>query len=354
MSDNAACFPEPIVDDPTPGRDREHRAAWLDRSTWGRAVEMRRFYNENLSALPPTIRDRLCRELKRDRTLAKHFELVVGRYLQLLGAQIDYEVPSPSGRRVDWVGHFPDGTVRVEATVPIANAVIGNTLAASARLVELAVRSAPRGWWVMVHAVPRFSANESLRSLRALLLERYATVPAPVLEARHEIEIDLDDRGDLRLALIARSPASEPAAYGGGPAVGFADDTHVVIQRAIDGKRRQVRDAPKPVLIALCTNGFGTHEVEKFDRALLGPTGSFRPDPPGKEPTVAGALVFANLEMRGGPDPILYRHPRYQGPFPQALEGLRQRTATSDDVEDRPATREGTLAGLGWPDKDAE
>jgi hypothetical protein len=141
---------------------------------------MRRFYNENLSALPPTVRDRLCRELRRDRTLAKHFELVVGRYLQLLGAEIDYEVPSSSGRRVDWTGRFPDGTVSVEATVPMANSVIGDTLAASARLVQLAVGSAPRGWWVMIHTVPRLSANEPLRSIRALLLERHSEIPPPV------------------------------------------------------------------------------------------------------------------------------------------------------------------------------
>ena len=363
MSDRTECFPEPSVDDPTPGRNGESRAAWLRRSTWDRAAETREFYNRNLAALPVDIAKRLCRELHADRTLAKHFELVVGRFLQLLGASVEYEVEGVEGRRVDWLGRFDDGTVSVEATLPIANGVVGDTVRASQRIVDLAVRLAPPGWYVMIHRVPQFGPNESLRPLRARLRERYAAVPSPVPDARWTIEEDLDLHGIFGIDLVARPEPSAPAIWGAGPAVGFGDDTSTVVTRAINGKRDQVRGAVRPVLIALCTDGFGSYEVDKFDVALLGhtvwqqwngdtrfePDGAFRPTPVGKEPTFAGALVFASLGMRGGPDPILYLHPRYRGVLPAALATLRRRYAGEREVAESPPARDGILDGLGWP-----
>jgi len=104
-------------------------------------------------------------------------------------------------------------------------------------------------------------------------------------------------------------------------------------------------------------------EVEQFDSALLGhvirsesgalrfdPVGAFRPVPAGKDPTFAGALIFANLGMLGGPDPILYLHPRFRGTLPAAITGLRQRYATADGVQEVDGIRTGLLATLGWPD----
>lgn len=102
------CFPEPTTDDPTVGRERETRGAFLRRSTWERARDMRRFYNENLAALPPEAAAKLCRALHRDRTEATHFELVVGRLLQILGAEVEYEAPGKQGRKVDWLAHFQE------------------------------------------------------------------------------------------------------------------------------------------------------------------------------------------------------------------------------------------------------
>src|SRR5687768_3788168 len=112
---NDECFPEPLDPDPTPERSRESTSAFLRRSTWQGAVEMRSFYNRNLSELPVVARERLCRDLHKDRTLSKHFELVVGRFLQVLGAtSIEYEAQDTSGRSVDWLAEFDDGRVSVE------------------------------------------------------------------------------------------------------------------------------------------------------------------------------------------------------------------------------------------------
>ncbi len=43
------------------------------------------------------------------------------------------------------------------------------------------------------------------------------------------------------------------------------------------------------------------------------------------EPTWAGALVFLNVGFMGGPDPVLYLHPRFGGRLPGALQRLERR-----------------------------
>jgi hypothetical protein len=100
---------------------------------------------------------------------------------------------------------------------------------------------------------------------------------------------------------------------------------------AVAGKRRQARGVVKPVLAALYTGGFGDFEVDKFDIALFGRTvvhqgrSDITVEPSGVfgrgagEPTFSGALAFAKLGWRGGPDPILYVHPRFTGRLPQAI-----------------------------------
>jgi hypothetical protein len=360
--DEPSCFPEPSVEDPTEGPNGESREAWLGRSTSDLAVKTREFYNRNLAALPLDIGRRLCREIHADRGLAKHFELVVGRCLQLLGASVEYEVPGAEGRRVDWLAQFDDGSVSVEATLPITNAVVGDTFKASQRIVDLAVQLAPRGYGVSVSLVPRIGQSDSLRPLRAVLTKAFAAVPPAASDAHWTLTEDLDPHGLLRIHLYGRSDPSAAAAWSSGPGVGFRDDTSIVIARAIDGKRDQVRGAAKPVLIALGTSGYGGHDVEQFDKALLGHptwsqdtggfqfelTGAFRPTPVGKEPTIAGALVFGAVAS-GGKDPILYLHPRFRGDLPAAIVTLRRRYAGDREVEEIPPARDGILEGLEWP-----
>lgn len=355
------CFPEPTADDERPGLMDETRPAFLRRSTWVRAADLRRFYNVNLSRLPVDIGSRLCRDLRVDSTGSKHFELVVGRFLQELGARsIEYEVPGSEGRRIDWLARFDDGPVSVEACVPIANRVLGDSMKRTQETVAMAVRLAPPGWHVLVTSVPMFGPNERKTELRLALQRLYASVPKA--EAPGHITLaQTFPNGELDLTLFRLGDPSQPAEYGGGPAVGYMDDTSSVIRNAVEGKRRQARGAVKPVLLALCTNGFGALEVDKFDVGLLGHTtyravsGDLAFDPTGVfgggsgEPTFAGALAFAELQMRGGPDPILYVHPRYQGRLPAALLKLRRRFPVAHGTGDKPATVSGILDRLDWP-----
>jgi hypothetical protein len=357
------CFPEPTIDDPRPAVDDEPRPAWLRRSTWGEAAQARDFYNRNLAALPEAIASRLCRELHADPTLARHFELVVGRTLQELGAdRLDYEVLGSEGQRVDWLAHFDDGPVSVEATVPVVNAVVGDTFAENRRAVAAVVAAAPPGWFVFLGRVPRFGHNDSLRWFQRELASVFRDAPAATPEGHWSIERAYDN-GRLHVNLLPMPNLTAAAQWGAGPGVGHVDDTSVVVARAIEGKRDQARGAVKPVLAAIATFGYGAWEVNELDKAILGrsvheletgrlyfnPNGVFRPAPIGREPIFAGALVFVGLGVSAGPDPILYRHPRYRGPLPAAIAGLRERFATDRQIEERPPIREGIVSALGWP-----
>ena len=366
-SDDPPCFPDPEADDPTDDRAGESRGSWLGRSTSSWAVEMRAFYNRNLAALPPSIAQVLCREIHADKSLAKHFELIVGRFLQVLGARgLEYEPEGSEGSRVDWRAQFKDGSVSVEATLPLINAAVGQIMRSRQAAVNMAVREAPPGWLVWVRHVPAIGPNESLQPFKLLLRESYRSVPPATAKRQFLISERLDGER-LEIALSGKQDPTAPSSWGGGTAVAFRDDTSEVVAKAIEGKRRQARGAAKPVLIALCGDGHGVPDVEQYDRALLGHLawpagggalrferdGAFRASPAGKEPTFAGALVFADLGMLGGADPILYLHPRYRGPMPGAISGLRRRYGTESGVEESAPNREGILGSLGWPSPDA-
>jgi hypothetical protein len=355
------CFEEPKVPDPTPGREGESRGAWLRRSTWERAAETRRFYNANLRQLPSDIARRLCPALHADRTEATHFELIVGRFLQLLGAQrIAYEVAGTEGRKVDWLAHFEDGPISVECTAPIANGVIGDSRRSSRSATAIVLETAPPGWWVFIHRVPTLSPNKPRSWFRRLMQTLYADAPPARPDGEWSIQKTLDG-GILEISLRGQPQPDAPAKWAAGPAVGYMDDTSDVVKSAVAGKRAQARGAVQPVLTAIYTAGFGSSELEKFDVALFGRTvsslgsdalwldnsGVFNRGE--KTPTFAGALAFANLNMGGGPDPVLYVHPRYRGSIPSALRALRRREATDAGVRDVPTTRDAVLPRLGWP-----
>lgn len=359
MSDDV-CFPEPLEDDPSPGRPGEPRWAWLERSTWDRARETRTFYNDNLARLPGPIARQLCRELRRDASESRHFELVVGRFLQELGADLTYEAPGTQGHRVDWLAQFPGGTVSVEATAPVVNARIGVETRAAQPAAEMIARELPTGWTVWAMQVPRFHPNEPKRQFRRWLQE--VTAGLPKGRPGDRISLDLEWRDSpVQLMLFGGDDSERPSEVGAGPAVGYVDNSSEVIHQAVAGKRFQARGAPKPVLAAIYTAGFGSHEVTKFDIGLFGRTvehhgtGEITFDPSGAfgrgkgEPTFAGALAFVNLGMRGGEDPILYVHPRFEGDLPDEIRTLRRRELTREGIRDVPAARVGTLQRLGWP-----
>jgi hypothetical protein len=119
-------IPEPSQPDPTWARPRESAFEWALRSTRPRAVELRRYLNENLAALPDGSQAVVLRAL-RDRWSSGYFELVVARTLQLAGATISIEEEvETDGRRLDFHAGFIDGARRVETVSPIVDGWAGD------------------------------------------------------------------------------------------------------------------------------------------------------------------------------------------------------------------------------------
>ncbi len=109
-------FPEPRVRDNTWGDDDERPIDWLQRSTLPRAKSIRDALNENLNHFEPQHAESLAKKLLGN-WKAYHFELVVGRWLQELGARVEHEPPGVGTmKRIDYRATFArEGAVSVEA-----------------------------------------------------------------------------------------------------------------------------------------------------------------------------------------------------------------------------------------------
>src|ERR1017187_7496301 len=110
-------FKEPDSDDPSVMRPGESEFEFLSRSTWIRARNIRAFMNDLLSYFPEDHQKKLYTRLE-DQWKPTYFEMIVGRTLQLLGADLEYESGASNGKRPDYLATFPDGKVYIEATAP--------------------------------------------------------------------------------------------------------------------------------------------------------------------------------------------------------------------------------------------
>ncbi|MBA4168910.1 MAG: hypothetical protein H0X68_00720 [Chloroflexi bacterium] len=107
-------FPEPLERDDTWGEDEENPTEWLRRSTLPRAKSVRRALNENLRHFEDTHAASLAKKLRHD-WKSYYFELLVGRFLQVLGGEVEHEPRGSNEKRIDYRATLPDGVVCVEA-----------------------------------------------------------------------------------------------------------------------------------------------------------------------------------------------------------------------------------------------
>lgn len=107
-------FPEPAEQDDTWGQDDEQPVEWLRRSTLPRATTLREALNENLSHFEPRHAASLAKKLRAD-WKSHFFELLVGRWLQELGGDVECEPLGSNGTRIDYLASWVDGAVCVEA-----------------------------------------------------------------------------------------------------------------------------------------------------------------------------------------------------------------------------------------------
>jgi len=361
--DREMWFPEPSRDDGSAAHRGEPTADWLKRSTHPRAKAARRFLNENLRALPPEHQPTLYRML-RERWHSAFFELIVGRTLQTLGATIQVEPGGANDIRVDFVAHFPDGIVAVEAISPIFGSEVGETVKRRNPLLDIVESESPPDLWVMVSSLPDLGPQDSRKrfrsTVRKLLAEAQAVGSYPV-----DIAEDLPE-GTVSLTLVKKgAEVSSGRSVGIEPALTTWDDTDQRVRRAVARKRRQGREVVGPALIAVHATGIAS-SYEEVDMALFGrdvttvdssrqvmSTG-FEPDgvftSGSGEPTWAAALAFLNVGFLGGPDPVLYLHPRFRGQLPGALLTLERRRYDAEAeaiVTDKPMTTD-VLSELGF------
>lgn len=254
-----------------------------------------------------------------------------------MGASVEVEVPiRATNKRPDFVANFPDGVITVEATVPQLNKDIRRQIAENEEMVRIIESIAPPNWNVFVWRLPRLGPNESKKRFKRRLQEIFTQLPAIPSSAQEPIEVELD-YGEVSLTL---NPGRRNRAGVRGMASG-ADDTEQKIRAIVSRKKKQLRKATTPVVLAVSTSPFG--EREDYDRALFGLTfervnhegrtiatgfdpvgvfGSKRPEPP----TYAAVLAFTSVGFPGVADPILYIHPRFDGLLPKLLTRLERRT----------------------------
>lgn len=337
----------------------------------GLAVGYRRFLNRNLAVLPTACQKGICDHLRKEQTHQDGlFELVAGRTLQEFGAKVECEPEGlPSGKRPDFVAKFPDMAVFVEAVSPTLDRELGAAASREARIKKLIEDNVPPGWAADIKALPRVSPDESKRHIKAFL-QREINVPPPKQDS-DEVEVkEVFEQGDLSVTLFpqSRHGLSEDTKIAFHNAIGYFPDDESVLRSAVKRKYEQLSKLDETTLVAL--NMFSTTSRRgDLDQALFGMTvsqGGRRGEEVGRyfqknglfaggqgSPTISGVLGFPEVGILRCADPILWRHPRFEGKFPQALNGLEIRNMpdTSTEVEVREATKTDLLQNLGFVEK---
>lgn len=357
-------LPEPSAIDDTWGHRGEQPLEWLARSTLPRAKAIRRFLNENISKLPEETQAGLIKGLQH-RFKSAFFELVVARSLQILGATIKVEARQEDGRRPDFLAQFPDATIVVEAASPNFNADAGEEVKNRNPLTNMIEALAPEGWSIQVWQVPRIGQADSKQAFKRALT-RILSIPPPVNDTDELELVEELPNGTIHLRLTPRRPNWPPISLEA--PFGVIDDSKETLRKVIRRKRRQVRKANVPVLLAVEWSWL-SGSLENFDLVLYGHTCEvinerreresprFIPDGlftnvSDKPPTYAGVLAFAEVGFRVVADPVLYLHPRFKGQLPEALSLLEQHRyeegAGINSIKVRPARSTVILESFGF------
>lgn len=343
-------FPEPTDEDATFARRGEGHFRWLLRSTLPRAVEARRFLNEHLSAIPHPARHVLYEALG-SRWQSAFFELIVARMLQQLGASVELEVETVTGRRPDFLACFDDGRVIVEATTPVINGETEEEARRRQPLLDLIEDRTPSGWRIGVWGLPDLGLSDSRKEFKRIV-DRLLSIPPP-LPGQAELDLIEDTPiGAIHLHLRPKVGSSRSLLLE--PVFTAFDQTEARITKALAAKKRQVRGTGVPVLLAVNAAGIGSG-FDDFDRAIYGHTSNYgfiedgaftthRSEPP----TYAGLIAFVEVGFRLRVSPRLYLHPRSTAKLPGGFAILEHSVYEPDRqiITIRPARTLGWWIGL--------
>ncbi len=282
--------------------------------------------------------------------------------MEILGALIEIEVPvKETNRRPDFIARFPDGAVTVEATVPEINESVNRQMSWNEELVEIIEALTPDDWSVEVWRLPTLGPNDSKKDFKRTVKKMFEELPSQARLTDDSIRIEMESGFDGELALTLKPGRKGKRAAPVRGMVSGADDTEQRIRAAVTRKKKQVKKANTPVLLAVRTDAFGGWE--DYDKALYGltykhvdlsgktvrtgfdPVGVFgkkRREPP----TCARVLAFTEVGFPRVSDPVAYMHPRYDGVLPDSLMSLEVRTLEGTGVHVQPARMKKILAEL--------
>ncbi len=293
----------------------------------------------------------------------------------MLGASLTVEPTSEDGRRLDFLAKFADSKVHVEATSPSYNARVGEQFKEYNRLLDVIEPLVPPGWSISAERLPHITLDNPTRVFKRTVAEMLEEIGPPTEEAAPVVLSTTEEQeealeGGIQLLLLPRGYYPDRAVIGE-PGVPYFDNTEQRVLKAVRKKRVQARGADSPVLIAINTPHLTrTSSTRQFDMALYGRTGTVGDEhmPTVFEasgewtqgsynttPALAGVLAFLSVERTGGPDPVLYLHPRFDGRLPDAFLQLEQCRfePSKPGIEVRSASRLAVLHGMEWVDKAA-
>lgn len=332
---------------------------YLLHSTTPTARAVREFLNRSLSCFPRGHANSLAKRLKYD-WQAHFFEIVVGRYLQLLGAEVQPEPKGTNGTHVDFRATFSDGVISVECLSKRYNKEANDELRRQGRLTQLIEDAGPVGWILVIGHLPSIGPIEDFEPFLEVAKSWFARLPRPEKDGRRE-RFSFD-QGDQRLEFDAVPAPSvlRPAFIG--PSVAFNDDSVERLKDALtdEHKRQQARGAQSPVFLAIdAPTGGPDHEA--FDEVLFGQQVSrlksrreleLAFDPNGKlvmdeNIPFAGVIAFPGMRMDSAREPTLYLNPHQDWQLPAAIVGLGRRELISQ-IEASPSSETPDINDIGF------
>jgi hypothetical protein len=355
-------FPEPTAPDDTPPGWDENPVDYLRRSTTPQAAAVRKFLNRALVCFPERHARSLVGKLRQD-WQSFYFEIIVGRYLQVLGAAVEPDARGANGTDVDYRATFPDGVVvSVECVSKRYNEAADLEQRRNDNMVVMLDALGPHTWAIRIDTLPDARSADDFQPYVEAVAAFYRALPDAV-EGGGRLPFEWDgDRGVLRLEAIPFPRGTMPNHLG--PAVGWYDNSISRIKAALidSHKRRQARGAHPPVFLAVDSPFLGP-DADDFDQALFGQTVDHRGfdpqesvgvsfDPNGilvtdRDIPFAGVIAFLGLRMTTADDPILYLNPYQRWKLPAALAGHEQRVWASG-IDRTPASRTPVIGEVGF------
>ncbi len=339
---------EPSVIDNTYSRNGESMIGFLSRSTAVNAKKCREFLIYNIPFLLKHYQKEYCSrfEKKWDSCL---FELIVYRMFQELGASLSIEEQLETGRKPDFNASFKDTIFLVEATAPYYNKIIDKTFSQNRPLLNIIEDNCPEGWSVLVSSLPEIGLSESRKEFKKTIIDEFQKLEITNSKQFSEINIKINIANGL--IDITLFPYVD---YAGSkllnePAISFFSDAVQGIERTLHNKRKQVRKAGIPAIVAINLNFRA--DLYDSDTAIFGRTATTLFSNGGSEesleasgyfgrsanmdgqPTIAGVIVFPEIGfINTDKKPVLYWNPRYKGKIPDSLNKLTQKFLTDNKL----------------------